>query len=100
MYIPSDLGGNQQVRNYLSASKARMHSFEASWSNSYSRFKHCAMMSDRIVLSEHVFPFLRLMMIANGAQGMIAKRKLLYVIKKERNDAGEITLGLHPAAKR
>jgi hypothetical protein len=40
------------------------------------------------------------MMIANGAQGMIAKRKLPYVIKKERNDAGEITLGLHPAAKR
>jgi hypothetical protein len=34
------------------------------------------------------------------AQGMIAQRKLLYVIKKARNGAGEITLGLHPAAKR
>jgi len=31
---------------------------------------------------------------------MIAKRKLPYVIKKERNDAGAITLGLYPAAKR
>jgi hypothetical protein len=31
---------------------------------------------------------------------MIAKRKLRYVIKKACNDAGEITLGLHPAAKR
>jgi len=40
------------------------------------------------------------MMIVKGAQGMIVKRKLPYVIKKERNDAGEITLGLHPAAKR
>jgi hypothetical protein len=37
---------------------------------------------------------------ANGAQGMIAQRKLRYVIKKARNDAGGITLGLHPAAKR
>jgi hypothetical protein len=40
------------------------------------------------------------MMIANGAQGMIVKRRLPYVIKKERNGAGAITLGLHPAAKR
>ena len=40
------------------------------------------------------------MMIANGAQGMIAKHKLPYAIKKERYDAGEITLGLHPAARR
>ena len=40
------------------------------------------------------------MMIANGAQSMIAKRRLPYAIKKERNDAGKITLGLHPAAKR
>jgi hypothetical protein len=40
------------------------------------------------------------MMIVKGAQGMIVKRKLRYVIKKERNDAGAITLGLHPAAKR
>jgi hypothetical protein len=40
------------------------------------------------------------MMIANDAQGMIVKRRLPYVIKKERNDAGEIMLGLHPAAKR
>jgi len=39
-------------------------------------------------------------MIANGAQGMIVKRRLPYVFKKERNDAGEITLGLHPAARR
>jgi hypothetical protein len=31
---------------------------------------------------------------------MIAKRKLRYVIKKEHNGAGEITPGLHPAAKR
>jgi len=37
------------------------------------------------------------MMIADGAQGMIA---MPYVIKKERNGAGEITLGLYPAAKR
>src|SRR5262249_4661160 len=51
MYIPSDLGG------YLSASKPKMHSFEASWSNSCSSFKHCVMMSDKIVLSEHVLPF-------------------------------------------
>ena len=86
MYIPSDLGG------YLSASKPRMDSFEASWSNSCSRFKHCVMMSDRARI-----PFLRLMMIADGAQGMIA---MPYVIKKERNGAGEITLGLYPAAKR
>jgi hypothetical protein len=28
-----------------------------------------------------------------------AKRRLPYVIKKERNGAGEITLGLYPAAK-
>jgi hypothetical protein len=41
-----------------------------------------------------------LMMIVKGAQGMIAKRKLPYVIKKERNGVGEITLGLYPAAKR
>jgi hypothetical protein len=41
-----------------------------------------------------------LMMIVKGAQGMIVKRKLPYVIKKERNGAGEITLGLHPAAQR
>jgi len=41
-----------------------------------------------------------LMMIVKGAQSMIAKRKLPYVIKKERNDAGAITLGLYPAAKR
>ena len=41
-----------------------------------------------------------LMMIVKGAQGMIAKRKLRYVIKKARNGAGEITLGLYPAAKR
>ena len=41
-----------------------------------------------------------LMMIVKGAQGMIVKRKLPYAIKKARNDAGEITLGLHPAAKR
>jgi hypothetical protein len=40
------------------------------------------------------------MMITNGAQGMIAKRKLRYVIKKARNNAGEITLGLHPVAQR
>jgi hypothetical protein len=38
------------------------------------------------------------MMIANGAQGMIVKRRLPCVIKKERN--GAVTLGLHPAAKR
>jgi hypothetical protein len=35
-----------------------------------------------------------------GAQGMIAKHKLPYVIKKARNGAGEITLGLYPVAKR
>jgi hypothetical protein len=29
-----------------------------------------------------------------------AKRRLPYVIKKERNGAGEITLGLYPAARR
>ena len=57
MYIPSDLGGYQWVRDYLNASKPRMHSFEAVWWNSRSRFKHCAMTSDRIVLSEHVLPF-------------------------------------------
>ena len=90
MYIPSDLGGY-----YLSASKPKMHTFEASWSNSCSRFKHCAMMSKRARIA-----FLRLMMIADGAQGMIAKRKLPYVIKKARNGAGEITLGLYPAARR
>ena len=41
-----------------------------------------------------------LMMIVKGAQGMIVKRRLPYAIKKERNGAGEITLGLHPATKR
>ena len=41
-----------------------------------------------------------LMMIVKGAQGMIVKRKLPYTIKKARNDADEITLGLYPAAKR
>ena len=41
-----------------------------------------------------------LMMIVKGAHGMIVKGKLPYVIKKERNDAGEITLGLHPTVKR
>ena len=40
------------------------------------------------------------MMIVQGAQGMIAKHKLPYIIKKERNDTGKITLGLYPAAKR
>jgi len=40
------------------------------------------------------------MMIVKGAQGMIAQRRLPYVIKKEHNDAGEITLRLHAAAKR
>jgi hypothetical protein len=40
------------------------------------------------------------MMITNGEQGMIAKRRLPYLIKKERNDAGVITLGLYPAARR
>jgi len=39
-------------------------------------------------------------LITKGAPGMIAKRKLPYAIRKERNDAGEITLGLHPAARR
>jgi len=38
--------------------------------------------------------------VKKGAQGMIVKRKLPYDIKKERNGAGEIALGLHPAAKR
>jgi len=33
------------------------------------------------------------MMIANGAQGMIVKRKLPYAIKKKRNGAA-VTLGL------
>jgi len=41
-----------------------------------------------------------LIMIVKGAQGMITKRELRYVIKKARNDAGEVTLGLYPAAKR
>ena len=41
-----------------------------------------------------------LMIIVKGAQGMIVKRKLPYTIKKARNDADEITLGLYPAAKR
>jgi hypothetical protein len=31
---------------------------------------------------------------------IIVKRRLPYVIKKARNGAGEITLGLYPAAKR
>ena len=35
-----------------------------------------------------------------GAQGMIVKHKLPYAIKKERDGAGDITLGLHPAARR
>jgi excisionase family DNA binding protein len=34
------------------------------------------------------------------SQGMIVKRKRPYATKKERNGAGEIALGLHPAAKR
>src|SRR5262245_53396376 len=38
MYIPSYL-------YYLSGSKPRMHSFEAVWWNSCSRFKHCAVTS-------------------------------------------------------
>ena len=50
-------------------------------------------MSDRIVLKRARIPFLRLMMIANGAQGMIVKRKLPYAIKKKRNGAA-VTLGL------
>ena len=41
-----------------------------------------------------------LMMIVKGAQGMIVKHKLPYAIKKERDGAGDITLGLHPAARR
>jgi hypothetical protein len=41
-----------------------------------------------------------LMMIVKGAQAMIVKGKLPYVIKKARNGAGAITLGLHLAAKR
>jgi hypothetical protein len=40
-----------------------------------------------------------LMMIVKGVQGMIAQRRLPYVIKKERNSTGEITLGLYPVAK-
>ena len=35
-----------------------------------------------------------LMMVVKGMQGMIVKGKLPYVIKKARNDAGVITLGL------
>jgi hypothetical protein len=36
------------------------------------------------------------MMIANGAQGMIVKRRLPYVIKKERNGAGRDHAGAVP----
>ena len=39
MYIPSDLC-------YLNGSKPRMHSFDAVWWNSRSRFKHCAMLPE------------------------------------------------------
>src|SRR5260221_10600643 len=46
------LGSQEAVRMcilsylyYLSGSKPRMHSFEAEWWNSCSRFKHCAMHS-------------------------------------------------------
>ena len=39
------------------------------------------------------------MMIVKGSHGMIAQRRLPYVIKKERNSTGEITLGLYPVAK-
>jgi hypothetical protein len=35
------------IRDYLSGWKSRMHSFEAMWWNSHSRFKHCAMASER-----------------------------------------------------
>jgi hypothetical protein len=48
----SMLGSQEAVRMcilsylyYLSGSKPRMHSFEAVWWNSCSRFKHCAMHS-------------------------------------------------------
>ena len=43
------------IRDALNGSKPRMHSFEAVWWNSCSRFEHCAMVPDRIVLSAHVF---------------------------------------------
>jgi hypothetical protein len=41
-----------------------------------------------------------LMMIVKGAGMMIAKNKLSYRLRKERNAAGEITLGLYSATKR
>ena len=41
-----DMSPNAAIRNYLSGLKPRMHSFEAVWWISCSRFKHCAMVPD------------------------------------------------------
>ena len=41
-----DMSPNAAIRNYLSGSKPRMHSFEAMWCISCSRFKHCAVVPD------------------------------------------------------
>lgn len=38
-----------------------------------------------------------LMMSLKGAAGTIKKNKLPYQIKKEKNDAKELTIGLHPS---
>ena len=38
-----------------------------------------------------------LMMCLKGAAGTIKKNKLPYQIKKEKNEAKELTIGLHPA---
>jgi len=41
-----DMSPNAAIRDYLSGSKPKMHSFEALWWISCSRFKHCAMLRD------------------------------------------------------
>ena len=37
-------GGVRAMRDCLSGSKPKIHSFDAGWWNSRSRFKHCGMM--------------------------------------------------------
>jgi hypothetical protein len=49
--LRSLMGGVPAVRDYLSGSKPRMRGFEAVWWISCSRFKHCAMVLGRELVS-------------------------------------------------
>ncbi len=45
--VRMDMSPNAAIRDHLSGSKPRMHSFETVWWISCSKFEHCAMVPDR-----------------------------------------------------